>query len=106
MPFNPSPRSILAAFDQVESDLVDFMAGVPLVKEHFSVWSPSLVRCIFDACSQLDSLWKLRQGAASNITITDHFAAHGQKVADEWLVIWDGDGVEWQPFSHWSRLTS
>src|SRR5688500_4347934 len=99
--FNPSPRSILAAFDQVEADLNDFMGRVPLANEHFAVWSPALVRCIVDACSQLDSLWKLRAGSASNVTITVHFAAYGTRVCNEWLVLWDGDGFELRPFSHW-----
>src|SRR4051812_35477841 len=106
MPFNPSPRSILAAFDQVESDLADFIARVPLVTEHLPVWSPSLVRCIFDACSQLDSLWKLRGATGSNVNMADHFSVHGTKMADEWLVVWDGDGFECQPFSAWSQQTS
>jgi hypothetical protein len=106
MPFIPSPRSILAAFDQVESDLTDFLTRVPLTNEHLSVWSPSLVRCIFDACSQLDSLWKLRDGTGANLDMKDHFSVHKARVADEWLVIWDADGVERRPFSPWSGQTT
>lgn len=103
MSFIPSPRSILSAFDQVESDLSDFVARVPLVSEHLTVWSPSLVRCIFDACSQLDSLWKLRAGTASNITIKQHFASHGARCANEWVVLWEGDGLEVHPFACWAH---
>jgi hypothetical protein len=102
MAFNPSARSVVAAFDQVEAELTDFLGRVPLVPEHLRVWSPQLVRCNFDACSQLDSLWKLRNGAASNLKIADHFATHSSRVANEWLVVWEGDGFERQPFSAWS----
>jgi hypothetical protein len=71
------------------------------VPEHHAVWSPSLVRCVFDSCSQLDSLWKLRRGRPGKVTIADHFAAHATVVSREWVIVWDGEGVERQPFSAW-----
>lgn len=105
MSFVPSPRVIVAAFERVESTLGAFLANVPLVQEHLSVWSPVLVGTIFESCSQVDSLWKLRAGSASNTTITDHFRNHASAVSDEWLVLWDGDGFELRPFSAWSGQT-
>src|SRR4051812_41363721 len=106
MSFVPSPRSIIAAFERAESGLEDFLSNVPLVTEHLPVWSPSLVAIIFDACSQIDSLWKLRAGSASNLNIKDHFRDHATTVANEWLVAWDGDGFELRPFSAWSGRTT
>ncbi len=101
MSYLPPPRSIVAAFDRIESGLSDFIANVPLVSEHLSVWSPLLVTNIFDSCSQLDSLWKLRAGSANNLKITDHFQTYHLKLSSEWLVLWDGDGMELHPFAAW-----
>jgi hypothetical protein len=99
-------RSIVKAFANVEQQLSEVLDVIPFVQPHFDVWSPVLVPCIFDACSQLDSLWKSVNLAAGRSTIKDHHHSHRDEVADRWLIIWSDTGHVVRPFSAWAMGAS
>lgn len=73
--------------------------------EHCAVWSPLLVDRIFESCSQLDPLWKLRAGPGDKSKMPDYFVARGSVVAGEWVVVWGDEGLQVQPFSQWVEQT-
>ena len=70
-------RSVFGAFGRLERQLGEFLDYVPFEQAHHEVWSPILATIILEACSQLDSLWKmeLREigGTNADAKIPDYF---------------------------------
>lgn len=107
-----APQYVLEGFLLLEKDLGECLSYVPYCQEHLSVWSPRFTAIIFEAASQLDSLWRVaavvdgKTQADDRPTVGTYLSLFGPSIAKQWAVFF---GVRppqvIRPFAPWQSST-
>jgi hypothetical protein len=103
-----SGQYVVNSYINIENMLEKVLQFIPYCEEHEKVWSPQLTTIMFEACSQLDSLWKYQASQSPHInkkslSIIDYFTYFGQSVNKKWVVFWGEQPEIITPFKKWQN---